>query len=292
VIAFVWRSAAGHWDEFQSLEFDVHLRAGWIALAAAVVLATYGVLVAAWRVVIRGWGERLAYRPALRIWTVSNLGRYLPGKVWSVAGLAVLAQREGVAAWAAVGAAVAMQAIAVGSGVAVAAATVPGTLSTPGVLIAAAAASATVAALGVPRVVAVAGRIIRRPDLRPLPAGAVLLAGAATTASWLGYGAAFWCLARGTLGDTPLGLAPAVGVFAAGYITGLLALFAPGGVGVREAVFIALLAPSVGSGGAIVLGVASRVLLTFTEVAAALLGVLVGRTRVPAGTGPPVPDAD
>jgi hypothetical protein len=102
----------------------------------------------------------------------------------------------------------------------------------------------------------------------------VLLAGAATTASWLGYGAAFWCLARGTLGDTPLGLAPA------------------GGVGVREAVFIALLAPSVGSGGAIVLGVASRVLLTFTEVAAALLGVLVGRTRVPAGTGPPVPDAD
>ena len=81
-------------------------------------------------------------------------------------------------------------------------------------------------------------------------------------------------------------------MFAAGYITGLLALFAPGGVGVREAVFIALLAPSVGSGGAIVLGVASRVLLTLTEIAAALLGLLGGRGGPAVGTGPAVPGAD
>jgi hypothetical protein len=233
VIAFVWRSAARHWDEFHRLEFPVDLRPGWIALAGAVVLLTYGLLVAAWRTVILGWGERLAYRPALRIWTISNLGRYLPGKVWSVAGLAVLAQREGVAGWASVGAAIAMQAIAVGSGVAIAAATVPGTLSTPGILIASGIAATTVAALALPRAVAVIARVTRRPDLRPLPMGAVVLAGAATIISWLGYGVAFWLLARGTLGDTPLGLAPAVGVFAAGYITGLLALFAPGGVGVR-----------------------------------------------------------
>ncbi|HEX9632356.1 MAG TPA: lysylphosphatidylglycerol synthase domain-containing protein [Gemmatimonadales bacterium] len=292
VIVFVWRSAARHWDEFRSLEFAVQLRPGWIALAGAVVLVTYGLLVAAWRAVIGGWGERLAYRPAVRIWTVSNLGRYLPGKVWSVAGLAVLAQREGVAAWAAVGAAVAMQAIAVGSGVAVAAATVPGTLSAPGALVAAAVAAATIAALAMPRVVALVGRITRRPGLRPMPVRAVVLAGTVTTVSWLAYGVGFWCLARGTLGNTSLGMAPAIGVFAAGYITGLLALFAPGGVGVREAVFIALLAPSVGSGGAIVLGVASRALLTLTEVAAALLGLLGGRGGPAVGTGPAVPGAD
>jgi hypothetical protein len=101
--------------------------------------------------------------------------------------------------------------------------------SAPGILISSGIAAATVAALALPRAVAVVARMTRRPDLRPLPLGAVVVAGAATAISWLGYGVAFWLLARGTLGATALGLAPAVGVFAAGYITGLLALFAPGG---------------------------------------------------------------
>ncbi|MDH4351252.1 MAG: UPF0104 family protein, partial [Gemmatimonadota bacterium] len=70
------------------------------------------------------------------------------------------------------------------------------------------------------------------------------------------------------------------------YVTGLLALFAPGGVGVREAVFIALLAPSVGSSGAIILGVASRLLLTLTEVLAALAGLAMGGPRPPTVEGP------
>jgi hypothetical protein len=292
VIVFVWRSVAGRWEEFRSLEFPLELHVGWIALAGALVLLTYGLLVAAWRAVIVGWRERLAFGSAARIWTVSNLGRYLPGKVWSIAGLAVLAQREGVAGWAAVGAAVAMQALAVGTGTAVAAATVPGTLSTPGILVAAAVAAGTVGARATPRIVAVAARATRRPDLRALPVGVVALAGTVTTLSWVSYGVAFWCLARGTLGPTSLGVAPAVGVFAGGYITGLLALFAPGGVGVREAVFIALLAPSVGSGGAVVLGLASRVLLTITEVLAALLGLLLRRGRAVAPSGPEAPPGD
>ena len=52
---------------------------------------------------------------------------------------------------------------------------------------------------------------------------------------------------------------------------GLLALFAPGGVGVRELVLIGLLAPALGSGGAVAVSLASRVLLTVLEGAAALL---------------------
>src|SRR5438093_10890795 len=86
-------------------------------------------------------------------------------------------------------------------------------------------------------------------------------------AGWLAYGLAFWLLARG-LGLPPtLPLATATGVFALGYILGLLALFAPGGVGVRELVFIGLLTPALGSGGAVALSVGSRVRLTLTEAA-------------------------
>jgi len=78
-------------------------------------------------------------------------------------------------------------------------------------------------------------------------------------------------LDRGLLPDTSLPLTTAIGAFTLGYILGLLALFAPGGVGVRELVLVGLLAPFLGSGGAVAVSVASRVLLTLTEAAAALL---------------------
>jgi len=285
VAAFVGRAVTAHWSEFRDLEASLRIQPGWIALAALIVFATYALLVAAWTTVIAGWRERLPYRSAVRIWTLSNLGRYLPGKVWSIAGLVVLAQREGVAAWAAVGAAVAMQAIATGSGVAVAAAAAPGSLSAPALIAAAAVAAATIALLVSPPAVARVARLTGR-ELRPLPLGAVVTAGAVTSVSWVAYGLSFWCLARGVLGPTPLTLGPATGVFAAGYLVGLLALFAPGGVGVREAIFVALLTPAVGSGGAIVLSVASRVLLTVTEGLAALVGLALGGR-----TGTVAPDA-
>jgi glycosyltransferase 2 family protein len=278
VVGFLARTLGRHWDEFRALELPLHLDASWLGLSAAIVLLTYAVLVAAWSIVIAGWGERLAYRRAVGIWTLSNLGRYVPGKIWSIAGLALLAQREGVSGWAAVGAAVAMQAIAMGSGVAVVAASAPGALSPWGLTAAAAVAAVTIVSLVSPVAVALIARLTGRESFRPLPAGTVAAAGAAMTVGWVGYGLAFWALARGMLGPTGLEVGTATGVFAAGYLIGLLALFAPGGVGVREAVFVALLAPAVGSGGAIVLSVGSRVLLTVTEGVAALVGLaVVGR---------------
>jgi hypothetical protein len=287
VVGFLGRTLARHWGEFRLLEIPIRLDAGWIALAGAIVLLTYTILVAAWKLVITGWGERLGYRRAAWIWTISNLGRYLPGKIWSVASLALLAQREGVASWAAVGAAVAMQAIATGSGVAVVAAAAPGAVSAASLAVAAAVAAATIGSLVSPAVVAMIAKVTGREGLRPLPIAAVAVAGAAMTVAWVGYGLAFWALARGTLGPTDLGLGVATGVFAAGYLIGLLALFAPGGLGVREAVLVALLTPAVGSGGAIVLSVASRVLLTLTEGVAALAGLALGgratRARPEAG---------
>ena len=97
----VWRTLAANWSEFRSLEAPGEIRLGWIALAAVVVWTAYGVLILAWRTVIVGWGQHLRVPAAVRIWCVSNLGRYLPGKIWSAAGLAVLAQREGVTGWVA-----------------------------------------------------------------------------------------------------------------------------------------------------------------------------------------------
>lgn len=274
---FVWQALEGHWQEFRTLDLAFRPRIGPILAAVGAVLGTYGLLIGAWRGVLLGWGQHLGYRPAARIWCLSNLGRYLPGKVWSIAGLAVLAQRAGVAGWAAVGSAVVLQALAVATGAVVVALMLPGMLAPLQVGIAVVLGAGTVAALSSERV---AARLVRRVapslDVRALPWQTALGATAITLLSWVAYGTGFWLLARGLVAS-PLPLGAAWGIFAAGYIVGLLALIAPGGVGVREAMLVGLLVPVVGSGDAVILTVGSRLLLTVTEAGAALGALVLDR---------------
>src|SRR5256885_6208199 len=110
------------------------------------------------------------------------------------------------------------------------------------------------------------GRVVNAVvPLEPLALSAVFVGTILTVLSWGTYGAALWMLARGLIPDAPFPLTTAIGAFTLGYILGLLALFAPGGVGVRELVLVGLLAPFLGSGGAVAVSVASRGLLTLTE---------------------------
>jgi len=278
VAAFIWRSLSRNWDEFSAIEFEFHLKPEWILLSVLVVWATYAIQIASWRTILAGWQQRIAYRDAARAWCLANLGRYVPGKLWSIAGLVVLAQRAGVAGWAAGASAVVVQAVGVATGVIlVAAALRPGTFAV-GLSVAAAVATGTLALLAWDRAVQWLARMIGRTgELRALPVATVLAAGTLTLLSWVTYGVAFWCLAQG-LGVEGLSLPVAAGVFALGYLIGLMAVFVPGGIGVRELAYIGQLAPLVGSGPAIGLSVASRLLLTLTEVTAALgAAALAGR---------------
>jgi uncharacterized membrane protein YbhN (UPF0104 family) len=104
----------------------------------------------------------------------------------------------------------------------------------------------------------------------------------ANAVAWIGYGAALWCLARGLLPQSGLRLQASVAVFTASYLAGFLALFAPGGLGVREGLFILMLQGPLGIGAATALALASRLLLTITEFGAAVPFLVLpqGRTRV------------
>ncbi len=267
---FVWRSLSQNWAAFRAIDLDLRLRPGPLAMSVLTVAATYALLIEAWRRVLAGWGIRLGYGRGARIWVLSNLGRYLPGKLWSVAGLAVLARRAGIPGWSAAAAAVAMQALAVGPGALVAGIWAPG-VAAPVVLGAVAVgALAAFAGLTWPPVTGwVERRLGAAVQLRPVPVATAAWAALAALASWLGYGLAFWFLAVGMLPAAAMPLGSAVGAFAGGYIVGLLALFAPGGVGVREVVLVTLLAPVTGSGGAVAVTVGSRLLLTLVELGAA-----------------------
>ena len=141
-------------------------------------------------------GPRLRFGTSVRIFMIANLGRYLPGKVWAVAGMAILAGRAGISGYAAVGSAIAMQALALGSGVAIVA--LFGLDATP---VAAVAVSGGLGAMIILALVLPApARWIKKVtgrNFQPLPPLAAFSGAAATTASWMLYGAAFWFLARG-----------------------------------------------------------------------------------------------
>jgi hypothetical protein len=287
IVGFAARSLVRNWDQLQAQPLDWSIEPGWLILSALVVWLMYGLLIAAWRIMLTGWGRGLDFWSAARIWTVSSLGKYLPGKVWAVAGMAVMAQRAGVGAGPATGSAVILQVLAIGTGAAVAALTGWTSLRAayPG-------AEGGLAVLLAVSVLAVA--VLLRPDsvrriirlalpeatvsLTP-PVGAVAFGIAANTVAWLGYGVALWLLARGLLPRAGLGLLPAIAVFTASYLAGFLALFAPGGIGVREGVFILMLQGPIGIGAATALAVASRLLLTVTELGAAVPFLLFPRGK-------------
>ncbi len=278
--ALIWVQLVRNWNEYRSLAVTLSLHPGWIALSVLVVFVSYAFSVEAWRRVIAGWAQHLPYGRAARIWLVANLGRYVPGKVWSVAGLVVLAQRAGVAPWAAAASAVAIQAIAIGTAIAVVAAATPGAESPWRLAAAALLAAATIAVLASAKAVRLIARVMgQSADIRPLPLLSVVESSVLGVLAWVAHGVAFWLLARGLGLPGTLSVVTAAGVFPLGYVLGLLALFAPGGLGVREVVLTSLLAPAFGMGGAVALSVASRVLLTLTEVVAPLVALLVSRHR-------------
>ncbi len=119
-----------------------------------------------------------------------------------------------------------------------------------------------------------AGILLRRlghpPDQRVSPRpGAVGFGIVANLVAWIGYGVALWLLARGTLPGAELPLGDAVGSFAGSYIAGLLFLLAPGGLGVREGVFVWMVQDRIGAANALVLAGISRIGMTVADLVAA-----------------------
>jgi glycosyltransferase 2 family protein len=288
IMVFAARTLVRNWSELRSQPLEWRVEPGWLVLSAVVVWLMYAVLIVAWRTMLAGWGQRLDGWTTARIWTVSSLGKYLPGKVWAVAGMALMAQRAGIAPWAATGSAVVLQVLAIGTGAALAGLTGraaieaahPGSGVALGLLVAAAVAG--VALLLWPPFLR---RLLRlaAPDAeahRAPAATGIVIGIAANLIAWVGYGAALWLLARGLLPGVGLRPSLAIAVFTASYLAGFLALFAPGGIGVREGLFILMLQGPLGLGAATALALASRLLLTITEFGAAVPFLVLPRGRV------------
>ena len=121
----------------------------------------------------------------------------------------------------------------------------------------------------------------RGPLAASIPGGAVWISFAGCTAAWLLYGAAFQWFVRAVIGhaDGPWSRYLAAYVFS--YLVGYLAIFAPGGVGVREvSLSSTLVALHLATGAeAALISVTSRLWLTVLEIVPGIAFVLRRRFR-------------
>ncbi|MGQ0648812.1 MAG: lysylphosphatidylglycerol synthase domain-containing protein [Gemmatimonadaceae bacterium] len=263
---------ARQWGEFR--ESAVQLRVRWdtLALSGLCVLVAYAVLIDTWRRVVGAWGSRIGVGAATRIWFVSNLGRYLPGKVWQIGAMAVLAQQHGVPAVAATGSAIVVNLVNLLAGFGIVMLTGASLFDEPAVswgLAAALALAIAVTPKLLPTFARVAATVLRRPvDVPSLPASAIWLAAVGCSLAWVLYGVAFQLLAASVLGTVTGPVSAYIAAFTGSYLLGYIALFSPGGLGVREgSLLIALDRLQLASAGAAgVLALTSRLWLTVLEV--------------------------
>ncbi|MDX1393957.1 MAG: hypothetical protein R3195_06195 [Gemmatimonadota bacterium] len=282
-------SIAGGWQSWsdlraQAADYPWRLHVG--LLAGALGCATLALLWTGrvWAVLFRKAGGKETGAGAVAAWLGSNLGRYLPGKVWQLSGLAAWLRARGDSGAAGFATSLALQAVMLVTGLAVGVVFAGGEAAGALGPVPAALLGTGLLAMLHPRVlggmISLGARLLRErePSVRP-EAGSLARAGLAALAIWALYGVGFRLLVHGLAPGVSLGQAAAVGIFAAAYVAGYVVLVAPGGLVVREGALAGLLIAATGipPGAAAAVAAAARIWTTAAElvafgIAAALAG--------------------
>lgn len=287
-IAFCGYGVYAEWPQVHAALGRMH----WYSVAGAAVAAAAGwaCMMMAWRDLLADLGSRLPMPAAVRVMSVVQLAKYLPGSVWAMAAQVELGREYRVPRHRGVSAVLVSLAVTLGVALATAAAVLP--------LASAGAARHYWWALAFTPVIAVCmwppmlGWLLdralvlarRQPlDRRPSAAGIARVVGWAAL-GWLLWGMQAWLLVRDLTGLGTRALPIAIGGYALAWSAGVLIVPAPGGVGARELALIAVLAPIMPRGAALAVALVSRAVMTAADAAWGAAGV--GARRLAPGTVP------
>jgi len=256
------------------------------ALGSVGIAVYYLLFVVGWMRILAAWDAPIPYPAALRAEMVSMLAKYVPGGIWTPAARVVAARRAGLTDTGLVTASILVEAglsAIAGVLVFVASLALVGGADAPLALLLGFAL--LLVALLHPRVFGpLSSAVVRRlggRELAPLPTRTMLALVAYYAFTWVVGGVALFFLVRAVGGDPGVAAIPFLGgVGAVGAIVAVLSVFAPSGLGPREASMYALLLTVTSPAAALGATVLNRLAITLVEVLLLVVGGLGLRAAV------------
>jgi uncharacterized membrane protein YbhN (UPF0104 family) len=256
----------------------------YLALSLAVVALYYLVFILGWIRMLDAWGIRIPYRVALQAEMVSMLAKYLPGGVWTPAARAVALRRYGgVTDTPTVLASILVEAaLSAISGVIVFVLSLAWVRDVKAPLLPLVGFAVLLAALLHPRIFRPLFNKVLKPfgahNIEPLPFPLTIGLLLFYCGTWVIGGFAVYFMLRSLGAEVGLATIPFLGgVSAIGAIVAVLAVFAPSGLGAREASMYGVLLAVTTSGAALGVTLINRLAITFVELLLFAVGVVMLR---------------
>lgn len=271
IFFFIGRTIYSNWQKLGDYHWTFHYVK--LCISFGILVFTLLSIALIWRFILRKVGWKLSVKKSLRIWFLSNLGRYIPGKIWQVMGILYLCEREKIPKLASGTSMVLTQALSIVAalliilpyGMLLGDRRFPGLWLLLFLLIPAVLVVSHPAILG--KLLNILSRRLRRGEIRVdirFPDMLVFLS--LFLLGWLAYGLAFFLLVD-SIYDIPIVIAPAmVGAFASAYTIGFVSLITPGGLGVREVVLASLLSLYIPLAMATMISLMARIWFTIAEI--------------------------
>jgi len=291
IIAYLCRIIYLHRAELSAWQWDIN----WLyALMSAIMLGlAYLSAALGWRAIIDGFGLKVGPGDSFRILYLSQLGRYIPGKIWQVFGMIALSSEVGIPPRVSLASFVINQAYFIPASFLLIPIFIGNLEPIKGLYLYGNIIYLLMTIIfliflfffikpnGLNRILNWVLKKLNRepveynPDFKNR-----LFIFFLYLLTWLLFGLAFFFFLKAILPETILSLQYAIGTYIAAYSLGYLSFFSPGGLGFREGIITALLTPFIGAPIAVSVSLINRVWITIIEAIISLIALLTYRFKV------------
>lgn len=280
IFIFLGKKVIADWQSVQQYEWKINYF--WLGFSLLILLGNFVYLSWVWSEILKIFGKSLKLKKAFKISYLSNLARYLPGRIWQYVSLVTMCEREGISKSTSTASFVLSQLINIPAALLLILATgvLPAVTRQEWIkdtiwILGGAVTFGALVVITQPNLTEKTLRWLLHKLEKTEPVLALKktsLAGIFTSYvfGWFLHGTAFFFFTVAVTGEVG-NFFPVVGAYVAAYLIGYLSFFTPGGLGVREAVLALILSIYFPDSVAILISTLSRLWVVLGETAGALV---------------------